>query len=517
MNDIDASLKVHLASRTPYLSIVSWEEQRVIAHLDQLSEALFQNTFYWTCTRSFRSKKRSANPSVEGITGALEFIGSNRDPALFVLQDFHPYLHDSKTIRTLRDLLEPLQASGSVVVFLGPVLRIPEELAKDMSVLDYPLPNTDHVRGMLAKVLRDVEENPRLSVALSPEERERLVNAALGLTESEIRNALARALVTDRSLTGSDIDVVLEEKKQIVRKSGILECLTVSEAISDIGGLENVKAWLTARQRAFSVEATTFGLPYPKGLLMLGIPGCGKSLLAKAVAREWGQPLLKLDVGRIFEGIVGSSEENVRRVLRVAEAVAPAVLWIDEIEKGFSGMQSSGDSGTSARVFSTFLSWMQEKTSPIFVIATANDISALPPELLRKGRFDEVFFVDLPTEGERECILDIHLRKRKRDPEHLKIDLGAVVKATDGFSGAELEQVIVEALYQAFSANGEITTPLLIAAARETLPLAKTMKEPIGRMREWAKARARYASNSWRDGMGQVRTGDRWAHLGDVS
>jgi SpoVK/Ycf46/Vps4 family AAA+-type ATPase len=283
-----------------------------------------------------------------------------------------------------------------------------------------------------------------------------------------------------------------------------------------VGGLDQLKEWLRGREAAFSVRAREFGLPYPKGLLLIGVPGCGKSLTAKAVAHAWSQPLLRLDVGRVFGSLVGSSEENIRRVIQVAEAVAPAVLWIDEIEKGFAGTSGVGDSGTSARVFSTFLTWMHEKRSPVFVMATANDIRALPPEMLRKGRFDEIFFVDLPYQEEREEILRLHLTKRGRDPERLGIDVAAVAGAARDFSGAELEQVVVAALFREFAAVVPMDTEMLLATVAETYPLAQTMQESIAAMREWARHRARYASPRWRDETGRVMETERWERLGAV-
>ena len=290
------------------------------------------------------------------------------------------------------------------------------------------------------------------------------------------------------------MQLILDEKRQVIRKSGLLEYYPVQEGLRQIGGLDYLKYWLGRRAPAFSEAARRFGLPEPKGLLLLGVQGCGKSLTAKAVAAQWHLPLLRLDVGRIFSGLVGSSEENLRKAIRVAESVAPAVLWIDEIEKGLSGIASSGmtDSGVTARVFGTLLTWLQEKTAPVFVIATANRIEALPPELLRKGRFDEIFFVDLPTPEERQEIFDIHLRRRGRDPA--RFDLSELTRLSPGFSGAEIEQAVVEGLYHAFADGKELEQAHLVGAISETMPLATTMKEEIARLREWARTRTRPAS-----------------------
>jgi len=321
--------------------------------------------------------------------------------------------------------------------------------------------------------------------------RERVVEAALGLTADEATNVFAKSLVRSKDL---DIDTILGEKKHIIRKSGILEFYESDASLGDVGGLDVLKDWLSKRQLAFSQKARDFGLPLPKGILMIGVPGCGKSLTAKAVSAKWQMPLLRLDVGKVFSSLVGSSEENIRKCIRTAEAVAPSILWLDELEKGFSGTQSSGqsDAGTTARVFASFITWLQEKESSVFVIATANDVTQLPPELLRKGRFDEIFFVDLPAASERRDIVDIHLQKKGRDPA--QFDLDAVMAATQGFSGSEVEQVVISALYDAFELGEELSTEGLMKSAKEIIPLSLTMKEGLDHMREWARTRARKAS-----------------------
>jgi SpoVK/Ycf46/Vps4 family AAA+-type ATPase len=291
-----------------------------------------------------------------------------------------------------------------------------------------------------------------------------------------------------------DLETILEEKKQIIRKSGMLEYYEHREEFSDVGGMEILKDWLVKRRNAFSSRARDFGLPLPKGILMIGVPGTGKSLTAKAVGALWQMPLLRLDVGKIFGGLVGSSEENIRTVIKTSEAIAPAILWIDELEKGFSGTGSSGqtDGGTTSRVFASFITWLQEKTSPVFVIATANNVSQLPPELLRKGRFDEIFFCDLPGREDRRQIIDIHIRKKKRDPG--QFDMDKLIEATVDYSGAELEQAVIASLYDAFDTGNDLTTDGLLNTLRDIVPLAITMREQIEAMREWARTRARPAA-----------------------
>jgi SpoVK/Ycf46/Vps4 family AAA+-type ATPase len=314
------------------------------------------------------------------------------------------------------------------------------------------------------------------------------------LTLGEAENVFAKIIVKDERLSAEDVNEVFAEKQQIIRKSGLLEYYATTESFSHVGGLSVLKDWLEKRSITFTDEARAFGLPAPKGILILGVQGCGKSLLAKAVSSMWQQPLLRFDMGRMFGSLVGSSEENVRRAISVAESVAPAILWVDEIDKAFAGSQSSGgtDGGTTARVFGTFLTWLSEKTAPVFVVATANDISQLPPELLRKGRLDEIFFVDLPSEAERAEVFRIHLTKRGR--QHEQFDIPALVKASHDFSGAEIEEAIISGLYDSFYAGHDLATEQVLVALRETVPLARTMNEQISRLRSWAEGRARNAS-----------------------
>jgi SpoVK/Ycf46/Vps4 family AAA+-type ATPase len=311
-----------------------------------------------------------------------------------------------------------------------------------------------------------------------------------------VDNVLAKSLVEKGKL---DIDVVLAEKEQIVRKSGILEFYPTDESLTNVGGLDLLKNWLRKRRTAFSDRARDYGLPQPKGALLIGVQGCGKSLTAKAVASLWSLPLLRLDVGRIFSGIVGSSEERMRRAIQTAESIAPAMLWLDEVEKGFAGTQSSSfsDAGTTSRVFGTFVTWLQEKEAPVFVIATANDIKILPPELLRKGRFDEIFFVDLPAHAERQEIFRIHVAKRGLKAE--QFDCAALADVTAGFSGAEIEQVIIAAMYDSFDQQRPLRQDDVMKAIHETFPLSSTMREQIDEGREWARARARPASSAQLD------------------
>jgi SpoVK/Ycf46/Vps4 family AAA+-type ATPase len=348
----------------------------------------------------------------------------------------------------------------------------------------------------LDRILVEVKQLKHVTITLDEGSRERLLQAALGLTLGEAENVFAKIIVRDQRLSAEDVGEVFAQKQQIIRKSGLLEYYPAQETFDQVGGLAVLKDWLQKRSVAFSDEARQFGLPAPKGILLLGVQGCGKSLCAKAVSSLWQLPLLRFDMGRMFGSLVGSSEENVRRAIAIAESVAPAILWVDEIDKAFSGSQSSGgtDGGTAARVFGTFLTWLSEKSAPVFVVATANDISQLPPELMRKGRFDEIFFVDLPAVEDRAEIFRIHLAKRRRDSS--LFDLNELVEASHEFSGAEIEESIISALYDAFAAREELNTAHILFALSETVPLARTMDEHIHALRQWAGGRARNASVS---------------------
>ncbi len=497
MREIDVLIR----ARYSLLYVVSWEERRVLSALREIVVGQDKNFYAWSETMGLKDGTKILTPGAADARtrdplNVLDAIRSSAEPAVYVLKDFHVFLnqsypHASAVIRKLRDLADALHTAYATVILLSPVLQLPEELQKDVTVIDYDLPGLRELDGLLTRALDSVRGQQGVDTALSAEQRERVLKAALGLTLSEAENVFAKCIVEKGRF---DVDLIVAEKQQLIRKSGILEYFESKEQVEDIGGLEILKAWLQNRALAFTEKAQKFGLPSPRGILLLGVQGCGKSLTAKAVAHLWRLPLLRLDVGRIFAGLVGSSEENIRRAIHMAETVSPCVLWLDEIEKGLAGVQSSGyaDSGVTARVFATLNTWMQEKTKPVFVVATANDISQLPPELLRKGRFDEIFFVDLPVESERKDIFAIHLRKRNRKPAEFELD--RLAAESTGFSGAEIEQAIISALYAAFEGGREITTNDIVVALKQTVPLSVTMREDINLVRRWAKGRARPAS-----------------------
>lgn len=509
---IDSNAKqidVLIRARYPILYVISWEEARVTAALRELIAGQNKRFWVWSETTGLQSASAEADPRPPDEASrdplrVLEIIRTTTEPSVFVLRDLHPFFspnvcqRSSAVIRKLRDLTERLRTSYVTVVLLSPVLQLPDELEKDVTVIDYSLPQPEELSGLLDQALDSLSRAGE-TLALTPAEREQIVKATAGMTLAEAENVFAKCIVKRRHF---DVDLIIAEKEQLIRKSGLLEYFHTTASIADVGGLDLLKQWLRGRGKAFSEKARTFGLPEPRGLLLLGVQGCGKSLTAKSVASLWQLPLLRLDVGRIFASYVGSSEENIRKAIKIAEALSPTVLWLDEIEKGLAGTQSSSasDAGTTSRVFGTLVTWMQEKTAPVFVVATANDISQLPPELMRKGRFDDIFFVDLPTDGERREIFAIHLKRRGRDAR--QYDLARLAQAADGFSGAEIEQVVISALYRAFDRGGEVTTEDLIASIQETVPLSVTMSEDIDELREWAQLRTRPASSAQLGGRG---------------
>lgn len=499
-----------LRARFPYLYISTWEESRVLSLIGSVAKnaELIRTTrkvFEWSLTDGLADNGKSTGEDTKSALKALEFIERCQEPAIFVLKDFHVYFGannrppDIQVIRKIRDLLPSLKQSLSPknVVFVTPVLLLPGDLEKDVTIVEFELPSFEEIRSVLKQMIETNRHSGRIKIDLNEEEEERLAKAALGLTLHEAENAFARAMVEDGKLDISDVDVILEEKRQTIRKSGILEFIKSDLNIDDVGGLQNLKRWLIKRNKSWLDSAARYNLPAPKGVLITGVPGCGKSLVAKAISAMWQVPLLRLDIGKIFSGIVGSSEENMRRAIQTAEAIAPCVLWIDEVEKGFGGISGpSGDSGTSTRIFGTFLTWMQEKTKAVFVVATANNISALPPEMMRKGRFDEIFFVDLPTHNERREILKLHLGRRLQHPEvvgSFAIDdatLGKMAQATEGFVGAELEQVVISGLFEAFYEDRSVQLSDFERAVTLTVPLSVTQAEQIHQLREWANVRA---------------------------
>ncbi len=497
-------LETLIRARYPIIYIQTNEETRVQKTIAELAHARGKKPFEWTYSTgivplgaSIQSQKHR-NAATRDPLLALDQVIDQVDPAIFLFKDFHPFLTKANfaVIRKLKDIALQLKSSYKTVILVSPVVEIPAELDKEVTLLALPAPGKEELARLLDAILHDVRSYQQVEIDLDEAGRERLLQAALGLTLGEAENVFAKIIVRDGRLSGEDVQAVFSEKQQIIRKSGLLEYYDATEDFAQVGGLPLLKEWLAKRSRAFSDEARAFGLPPPKGVLILGVQGCGKSLCAKAVSSLWQLPLLRFDMGRMFNSLVGSSEDNVRRAVAVAESVAPAILWVDEIDKAFAGSQGSGssDGGTTSRVFGTFLTWLSEKSAPVFVVATANDISHLPPELMRKGRLDEIFFVDLPKADERADVFGIHLAKRGRAVEGY--DLPALARASEGFSGAEIEEAVISAMYDAFDDGCEVETGHILRAIANTVPLARTMDEQINRLRTWASGRARSASDT---------------------
>jgi hypothetical protein len=493
-------MEVLIKARYPLLYVVSWEEARVMNELADIATRLGKRVYEWSVNFGITRFRAAVDRKPEGRKGtkdpilALKEVLEFNEPSIFAFKDFHAYMKETQIVRGLRDVVQALRNSYSTVVIVSPVVEVPAELEKELTIIDFPLPAKEDLAVLLQQIKTELAQNPSYQIDLSPEGEEMVLEAAVGLTLHEAENVFAKTLVLTQRLTENEVPLIYSEKKQIIRKTGLLEYVDSGESIEGVGGLRRLKDWLAKRRLAFSREARQFGLPVPKGVLVLGVQGCGKSLCAKAVSSLWRLPLLRLDMGRVFSSFVGSSEENVRRAIRIAESVSPTILWIDEIDKGFSGAQSSAfsDSGTTARVFGTILTWLQEKQAPVFVIATANNVEILPPELLRKGRFDEIFFVDLPNEAERREIFTIHLAKRRRPPKNF--DLAQLAKAGEGFSGAEIEQCVVSAMFDAFEQRRDIDTAGCLKAIAETYPISVTMREQIEQRRKWATGRTRPAT-----------------------
>ncbi len=497
-------LNILVQAQYPLIYLVTSEEERAEQTIAAIAQTKPQRRLYvWTVTHGIVEYGQPRNITQHNTVSpeaAIEWVVRQREPGIFVFKDLHAFIDSPAVTRWLRDAIASFRDAHKTIILMSPFQQVPIELEKEVAVVDYPLPTMEELNQVLTQQLDNArkEQLPRRADTgkISTEAREKLLSAALGLTRDEAEKVYRKAFVTAGRLTESEVDIVLSEKRQLIRRNGILEYLDEEGSLEDIGGSDDLKAWLRQRSIAFTERAREYGLPQPKGVLLLGVPGCGKSLIAKATANVWRLPLLRLDLGRVYDGsMVGRSEANLRSALKTAESVSPAILFIDELDKAFAGSAGSADSdaGTSSRILGTFLTWMQEKKSPVFVMATANRVERLPGEFLRKGRFDEIFFVDLPSEEERKQIFTIHLGKRRRDIS--RFDVEQLAKMSDGYSGAEIEQAIIAAMYDAFAQNREFMQLDIIAAIKATFPLSRTMTEQVEALRKWAQQRARPASD----------------------
>lgn len=510
--EVNNDFKVHVSNlfraRFPIIYIESWEESRIVEMLKEIANDtnLIKTTrtlYAWSVSTglySYSENKRIEDVSKD-LSSCLTFFENLEENCILILKDIHSYFNsvggaDRNIVRRMRDAAEFLKTTDykKNIVITSPVMSIPVELQKDITVVELPLPNNKEIREVLDFV---IETNaPYCNIVLSEEEKDLISKTAQGLTLSEVENAIARAIVERKRLTINELDIIVSEKCQVIKKTGILEFINKTISIDEVGGLENLKKWLIKRNESWSERALKdYNLPAPKGVLITGVPGCGKSLTAKAMSSLWNLPLLRLDVGKIFNKYIGNSEENIRIAIQTAEAVAPSILWVDEIEKGFGNI-GDNDGGTTTRIFGTFLTWLQEKKKPVFVVATANNIDKLPPEMLRKGRFDEIFFVDLPTKTERKTIFKLHLQKMLKDSisentfQITESLLNKLSDMTEGFVGAEIEEVVVSALFEAFSQKRTLIEDDLIKAIKNTVPLSVTQFEQILKIRLWAEERA---------------------------
>jgi SpoVK/Ycf46/Vps4 family AAA+-type ATPase len=480
-----------LRACNPLIYIPTTEEERLEKTIADIARQVnHRNIYIWDFVDGYQDNPNNENFGRRNPLQALEYI--ERMPVqiagVFILRDFQRFLDDVSISRKLRNLACKLKSQPKNIVIAAPNLDIPTDIEELFTIVNFPFPTDTEIKTEIKSILSAT--NSSLGEKLLSE----LVRAAQGLPLERLRRVLAKAVASHNTIEPEDVELILEEKRQSIRRTEILDYYPATEQITDIGGLDNLKDWLLRRGDAFSEKARAYGLPFPRGLLLIGIQGTGKSLTAKAIAHHWHLPLLRLDVGRLFGGLVGESERRTRQMTELSEALSPCILWIDEIDKAFAGIDSKGDAGTTSRVFGTFINWMAEKKKPVFVVATANNIQALPPEMLRKGRLDEIFFVGLPSQEEREAIFKVHLSRLR--PYNLQnYDLKRLAYETPDFSGAEIEQTLIEAMHIGFSQNRDFNTDDVLEAASQIIPLARTAGEQIQMLQNWAAAgKARMAS-----------------------
>ncbi len=485
-------LALFLKARYPIIYINTIEEDRVEYIIRKnIKTNLNRSIYSWDFVDGYTN-----NPNNEGFAKrnplqALELVERLNDetPALFILKDFNRFLTDLSISRKLRNISRILKLQPKTIIIIGSDLTIPKELQDLLTVLQFQLPLENEISQELDRLVSS------LNIKIDPQLFENLTRACQGLSLERIRRVLSKVIASYKTIDKNSIAILLSEKKQIISQTEILEYTSVDEKITSLGGLDNLKDWLRKRKTAFGIQASNYGLPTPRGLLLVGIQGTGKSLTAKAIGNEWELPLLKLDVGKLFGGIVGESESRLRQMINLAETISPCILWIDEIDKAFSNTESKGDSGTSNRVLATFVSWLSEKKKPVFVIATANNIDLLPLEIIRKGRFDEIFFLDLPKKEEREEIFKIHI-KEFRPNSWESFDYNKLAELSESFSGAEIRQSIIEGMYHAFYEKREFTTDDISMALKELIPLANLESNQMVKLQNWASSgRIRLASS----------------------
>ena len=491
MDQIRSHLELLIRARYALVVIETAEPEAAEQLVREIAATLSLPFFTWTRSRGLR---RGGSPTDPGIEGTFEpapaLLTAEREGAgVFLFRELGPYLEEPLVASHALDVAERFSVRRGALVITGHDVRLPDALRPYATTLRLPAPTYEQYRALVERVTRDWASRMPVRVELTAQDRARLINNLAGLTLIEAEKIINRCIIEDGALRASDVERVASAKRQAVQQDGLLEFYDAGEGMESVAGLAGLKQWLAKRRLAATdpERANTFGLPFPKGVLLLGVPGCGKSLSAKAVAREWGLPLLRLDPATLYDKYVGDTEKNLKRALATAERLAPIVLWIDELEKAFASAGREEDGGVSSRIFGTFLTWLQERRGDVFVVATSNDVAKLPPEFIRKGRFDEIFFVDLPTPDARRGILSIHLQRRRQDPARL--DLQALAEATEGFSGAEIEEAIVGSLFTAFAQEGALSTEIILEEIHRTRPLSRTMGERLDALREWARDR----------------------------
>jgi len=475
-------LTLLLKARYPIIYINTIEEDRVEYIIRKyIKTSLNRSIYSWDFIDGYTNNPNNEGFAKRNPVQALELVErlTAQTPALFLLKDFNRFLTDVSISRKLKNISRILKLQPKTIIIIGSELNIPKELSDLITILQFQLPVESEINYELKRLIES------LNIEIDQQILESLTRACQGLSLERIRRVLSKIIATYKTIDENSIKLLLNEKKQIISQTEILEYWSVDETISQIGGVDNLKNWLKKRKTSFGLQASNYGLPTPRGLLLVGIQGTGKSLTAKAIGNEWQLPLLKLDVGKLFGGIVGESESRLRQMIEVAETISPCILWIDEIDKAFSNNSNTGDSGTSNRVLATFISWLSEKTKPVFVVATANNVDLLPLEIIRKGRFDEIFFLDLPQKQEREQIFKIHI-KEFRPNRWGSFDYSKLAQLSEAFSGAEIRQSIIEAMYHAFYEKREFTTEDICLALTQLIPLSQLENNQTLKLKNWA-------------------------------
>ena len=484
-------LELLVRSRYPIIAVETWEEDRLQQTLRQIGARLKLHVYDWTVGNPLR-RLGGVGEDPEGTQTPLEALRSvaTLGDGVFHFRDLHRFLSEPPVVRRLLELAPAMERDRRSIVISAPQLTLPAELEKRSAFFRFALPSAEELSALAKGVVDSLRrDHKQLRVDITDADFAKLVDRLRGMTIFEAEKVVTSAALRDLSLTKEDVEFVIEIKKQLLARDGVLEFIASADRLDDVVGFPALKTWLAKRRRAFTAEARAFGIQSPKGLLLLGVQGCGKTLVARTIAQDWGLPLLKMEPGKLYDKFIGESEKNFEKALATAERMAPCVLMIDELEKGFASVSSGeSDAGLSRRIFGRLLGWLQDRTAPVFVVATSNDIDQLPPEMVRKGRFDEIFFIDLPRPEERQQIFAVHLRKRARDPA--KFDLAALAAASEGFSGAEIEQAVVSGLYTAFSTDAELATEHVVEELKATRPLSVTRSEAIADLRAWAADRA---------------------------